>query len=82
MISCLGVYLSDVHFNTLHWVIFLLKHPKHIIKEEGEMVDLIKLKVLSKLCASYQRNIWESFSFIPSEVGILPATEARGRKPP
>lgn len=34
MISCLGRYLSDVHFNILLRVIFLLNSPKHIIKEE------------------------------------------------
>lgn len=47
------------------------------------MVDLIKLKALSKVCASYQKTPTFGKALVLSllsGVGILPATESRGRK--
>lgn len=45
------------------------------------MVDLIKLKAPSKVCARYQKTFGKaSVLSLLSGVGILPATESRGRK--
>lgn len=45
------------------------------------MGDLIKLKALSKVCASYQKTFGKASVLSSlSRLGILPAAESRGRK--